>query len=231
MVHHQLRAGMTDQMLVSIKVSSGARNLSKGAPDGRFSLTVVEDGKTERITAFAFKARHAAAIKDLEEKRDDVLENKFAEPLLGEVPVGREKTMQVQSQKRDDQLTQEEQKAKTNLLDKIDRDIRHHRNIVAGMNYLQVHYNELVPKLSRLRKAAVNLMMYLNGTKAVWSKGIQPAALYCIEEFKKGAGPGKSDLEICREFLSQYIIPEDPSYTPEQLCNNVRQIRQLNSTE
>jgi hypothetical protein len=212
-------------------VSSGIEDVFKDAPDGRFSLTVVAEGKTERISVSAFKARHAAAIKDLEEKRNDVLENKFAVPLLGEVPVGGGKTMQVQFLKRDDQLAPEEQKDKSNLLDKIDRDIRHHRNVVAGMNYLQVHYKELVPKLSRLRRAPVNLMMHMNGTKAVWSKGIKSAALYCIKEFKKGAGPGKSDLEVCKEFLSQYVIPEDQSYTPEQLCNNVRQIKQLDSTE
>lgn len=75
--------------------------------------------------------------------------------------------MQVQSLKRDDQLTPEEQKDKTNLLDKIDRDIRYHRNVVAGMTYLQVHYKELVPKLSRLRKAPVKLVMHMNGTEAV----------------------------------------------------------------
>jgi hypothetical protein len=65
------------------------------------------------------------------------------------------------------------------------------------------------------------------GARLRWTKGIKSAALYCLKESKKESNAGKPPLDLCREFLKQYIIDGDENYDPEQLLRNMQQILQL----
>jgi hypothetical protein len=194
---------------------------------GKMTLTISALGGPETIMVTEFKARSVMAMAELEDNKKEIEENAFASTMAGELPTGKERTLQVQYLKRDDQLTPEEENEKRRLLREVNKDLAHHRSIIGAMNYLQVHFKEMAPKLARRELPLEIAFPAANGAKLRWTKGIKSAALYCLRESHKEANAGKSHLELCREFLMHYVIEGEEEYTPEQLFGNVQQIVQL----
>jgi hypothetical protein len=222
---------MTDYQVMTLLSDLGVKNVSR-EKDRPLMLTVVTKTGVEQITVSEFKSRFVKSLKELEERRAEVGDNKFAAPLRGQIPLGGDSSMQVQYLKKDEQLTSEERARKKQLLEEIERDVRNHRTIIAGLNYLQLYYKQIVPKFRKhLADPGLRAIVGAGEPRILWTKGIKMAALFCIKEFKKEPPGTRKPLDVCRDFLAKYTIQEEQSYTPEQLCNNVHQIMQLDDTD
>jgi hypothetical protein len=198
---------------------------------GKMMLTVSTPGGGETLPVTELKARSVLAMAELEDRKKDIEENAFASTMEGQLPTGQDRTLQVKYLKRDDQLTAEEEDEKRRLLREVNKNLAHHRTIIGAMNYLQVHFKELAPKLAR-RELPIDIAVpSVNGTKLRWTKGIKSAALFCLKESQKETNAGKSSLELCREFLAHYSIDGEEDYSPEQLFRNMQQIVQLDRNE
>ena len=99
---------------------------------------------------------------------------------------------------------------------------RPYEDAVGGMNYLQIHYRELQPRLTRRDVPLDALLGAQEEGRQVWTRGIKSAANYCIKEAAKPANAGRSTLEICREFLQHYVLQGEEEYSAEQLHRNCR---------
>jgi hypothetical protein len=194
---------------------------------GKMMLDISTPGGAETIQVTEFKARSVMAMAELEDKKNEIEENAFASTMEGQLPTGKEKTLQVQYLKRDDQLTPEEEEEKRRLLREVNKEIAFHRSVVGAMNYLQVHFKEMKPKLDRRELPLDIASSASDGTKLRWTKGIKSAALFCLKEAQKQANAGKNPLDLCREFLAHYVIDGEEGYSPEQLFRNMQQIVQL----
>jgi hypothetical protein len=145
------------------------------------------------------------------------------------VDLGGSKTSEVQYLKRDDQLTAEELDTKKRLLEEIEAAVARHRIVIAAMNHLQVNYRELQGRLQTLGRPSGSPggVQAPGGGRMPWTKGIKSAALHCIRESKKPENAGKSELDLCREFLAHYVIQEDDDYSAEHLYRNIQQVKLL----
>ena len=92
------------------------------------------------------------------------------------------------------------------------------------MNYLQIHFKELLPRLAQREVPLEVSVRRADGTKLRWTKGIKSAALFCLKESLKPINGGKSHLDVCREFLAHYAIDGEEDYSPDQLHRNMQQI-------
>jgi hypothetical protein len=194
---------------------------------GKMMLTVSGRAGGETLTVSEFKARSAATLAELEDRKRDIADNAFASMMDGRLPTGGERSLQVKYLKRDDQLTPEEEIEKRRLLREISREMSHHRTVVGAMNYLQIHFKELEPKLARREVPLGDTVHRVDGVKLRWTKGIKSAALFCLKESQKEGNTAKTPLDLCREFLAHYSIDGEEDYTPEQLFGNMQQIVQL----
>jgi hypothetical protein len=222
--------GMTEvqcmQMLDEMRIAQVTK------PDGgKMTLTVSIDGGAESVSVTEFKGRSVQAIADLDDRKKEIEENAFASTMEGELPTGPNRSLQVKYLKRDDQLTPEEEEEKRRLLRDVNKELGHHRSIIGLMNYLQVHYKELAAKLARRELPLEIALPRIAGTKARWTKGIKTAALFCLKESRKEANTGKTQLDLCKEFLAHYTIEGEDDYSPEQLFRNMQQIVQLDRNE
>ncbi len=197
---------------------------------GKLMLTVTGPGGGETLSVSEFKARSTTTFAELEDRKIDIENNAFAGMMDGRLPTGGEKSLQVKYLKRDDQLTPEEENEKRRLLREIGREKSHHRTVVGAMNYLQIHFRELEPRLTCREVPLVDTTQRVDGVKLRWTKGIKSAALFCLKESQKEANAGKNLLDLCGEFLAQYSIDGEEDYTPDQLYGNMRQIVQLDRT-
>jgi hypothetical protein len=222
--------GMTElqclQMLDELRIAQVTK-----PEGGKMMLTLSVDGGAESVSVIEFKGRSVQAITDLEERKKEIEDNAFASMMEGELPTGQNRSLQVKYLKRNDQLTPEEEDEKRRLLREVNLELSHHRNVVGLMNFLQVHYKELVPKLERRELPLEMALPRIDGTKARWTKGIKTAALFCLKESHKEVNAGKSPLDLCREFLAHYSIEGEDDYSPEQLFRNMQQIVQLDRNE
>lgn len=198
---------------------------------GKMMLTVSGPAGGETLSVSEFKARLTTTLAELEDRKRDIGENAFASMMDGRLPTGEERSLQVKYLKRDDQLTPEEENEKRRLLREIGMEVSHHRTVVGAMNYLQIHFKELEPKLARREVPLVDTVQRADGVKLRWTKGIKSAALFCLKESQKEVNAPKAPLDLCREFLAQYSIDDEEDYTPEQLFSNMQQIVQLDRAQ
>jgi hypothetical protein len=201
-------------------------------PDGgKITLTLGCESGMETLTASDLKSRTASALAELEDRKKEIEENQFASPLEAEIATGNHRTMVVRYAKRNDQLSPEEGVQKQRLLRDVVADISRHRRIIGGMNYLQVHYRELQPTLTR-RDVPLDAMLGAQERgRQVWTKGIKSAALFCIKEAAKPSNAGRPTIDICREFLQSYVVQGEEGYAADQLSRNMQQILLLDRAE
>jgi hypothetical protein len=191
---------------------------------GKIMLTVLGEGGSETLMASEYKNRAQEVIGEIEDRRREVEENRFAVSLSGELPTGENRTLKVQYVKRNDQLNPKEEIEKARLLRSLDVAMARQRMVVGAMNYLQIHFKELQPRFAK-REVPLELgVVRADGVKVRWARGIKSAALFCIKEGAKPANTGKSPLDLCRNFLVTYEIVDEEDYTPEQLYGNMQQI-------
>ena len=194
-------------------------------PDGgKIMLTISGEGGTETLTVSEYKNRAQEMLGELEDRKREVEENRFAMPLAGELPTGENRTLRVEYVKKNEQLTREEEVEKTRLLRSLDAAMARQRMVVGAMNYLQIHFKELQPRFATREVPPEPGIVRADGVKIRWTKGIKSAALFCLKEGNKPANAGKSALDLCRDFLVTYTIAGEEDYTPEQLCRNMQQI-------
>jgi len=194
-------------------------------PDGgKIMLTIAGEGGTETLTVSEYKRRAQELLGELEDRKREVEENRFAVPLAGDLPTGENRTLRVQYVKKNGQLTREEEVEKTRLLRSLDAAMARQRMVVGAMNYLQIHFKELQPGFAKREVPLEPGVVRADGVKVRWTKGIKSAALFCLKEGNKPANAGKPALDLCRDFLVTYTIAGEEDYTPEQLCRNMQQI-------
>lgn len=215
---------MTEQQFLTLLEELHVLRVSR--PGGKtILLEMAGEQGAESISATDLKKRSLDIVAELEERNREIEENRFTLPVNSEISAGEGVHVRVDVVKRNDQLTPEEEHEKQRLLRENLSAIAHHRLIVGGMNYLQVHYRELEPELAR-REMPVERMRtvrQLEG-RVRWSKGIKSAAIHCIRETTKSENSGRPVIEICREFLAAYVIDGEEEYTPEQMVRNIQQI-------
>jgi hypothetical protein len=185
------------------------------------------NGLRETTSLASFKSRFTTALQHLEERKQEVRENKFAARLAGSLGMEREAKLNVEFLKRDGQLTPSEREEKRRLLSSIEREIRHHRNVLSAVAFLQVRFKELQAGIDDLARRAEEDKAKTHA-RTVWTRGVAAAAAFCNNELKKDQPKDKAPVEICKDFLSKYTIQGEETYTVEQLLNNVLQIRALN---
>ena len=198
---------------------------------GLVTLTRAGANGIETLTVTELKATATAILAELEDRKREIEENQFAPPLEADIPTSEEKTLHVQYAKRDDQLTREEGAEKERLLREVAAEIARQRLVLGGMNYLQIHYRELQPRLAKRDVPLEGVTGRRSEARLVWTKGIKSAAIYCIKEAAKPVNAGRPGVEICKEFFEKYQLPGEEDYTPEQLYRNVQQIRLLDRAE
>jgi hypothetical protein len=220
---------MTEQLVLDLLVSLGIVRIGRDEVAHKYLVHLVRDGTTVVYTVTDFKKEHQDAIAELEEEKHEVQQNRFTPPLSGEIGLGRGTvtTMRVQYWKKDEQLTPEEQAEKERLLGRINKEMLLHQRVIDAMNYVQVHYREIAHKLVPRTPASSGI----TGVKAVWNKGLKPAALHCLKQFPEALRQGKTELDVCREFLAQFAFSGETQYTAEQLLNAAVQIRLLDRAD
>lgn len=217
---------MTEQQFIAVLDELQVLHVSR-PEGGRVTLVCRRDGQVMTYTVTDIKEEANAALADLDERKREIEENQFAMPLEGEISTRGDHMLRVRYAKRNDQLTAEEVKEKQLLLRHVAAEVAHQRLIIGGMNYLQVHYRELQPRLMQRAIPLEGLEKKDVTGRRVWTRGIKSAALYCIKEGEKPANAGRPALDICREFFSQYALEDEDGYTPEMLHRNVQQILRL----
>jgi hypothetical protein len=217
---------MTEQQFFSILDELDVLHVTRPEA-GKVMLVCKRDGQAETHTVTDIKEQANEALADLEERKKEIEENQFALPLEGEIATGSAHTMRVRYAKRNDQLTGEESAEKQRLLREVIAEMAHHRLIIGGMNYLQVHYRELQPRLIQRAIPLEGLERRDASGRRSWTRGIKSAALFCIKEGEKPGNTGRAGLDICREFFEQYTLEDEDGYTPEMLYRNVQQILRL----
>ena len=191
---------------------------------GKIMVTSLGEGGTETLTVSEYKNRAQEMLGELDDRKREVEENRFAVPLVGELPTGKNRMLQVKYVKKNDQLTREEEAEKIRLMRSLDATMARQRMVVGAMNYLQIHFKELQPRFAKREVPPEPGVVRADGVKVRWTKGIKSAALFCLKEGNKPANAGKSSLDLCRDFLVTYSIVGEEDYTPEQLCRNIQQI-------
>ncbi len=63
----------------------------------------------------------------------------------------------------------------------------------------------------------------ITNTKKIWKKGKKAAATYCISRHSKR--PNLHRIDVCRDFLREWILESNPEYTPEMLSNYAAKLR------
>jgi hypothetical protein len=191
---------------------------------GKIMLTIAVAGGGETLAATELKSRMVGFLAELEDRKREIEENAFASVMDGNLPTGADRSVSVKYLKRDDQLTPEEEEQKRKLLREIGKEISRHRTVIGAMNFLQIHFKELLPRLLQRELPLEMAGLRSDGTKARWTKGIKSAALFCLKESEKKGNLDKSQLEICKDFLAHFTIDEEEGYSPEQLYRNMQQI-------
>lgn len=221
---------MTEQQFVAILDELCVIHVTR--PDGgRVTLVCRRDDQFITCTVSDIKEEANAVLAELEDRKKEIEENQFAMPLEGEIATVGDHLLRVRYAKRNDQLTAEEVAEKQRLLRQVTADMAHQRLIIGGMNYLQVHYRELQPRLMQRAIPLDGLERKDAGGRRIWTRGIKSAALYCIKEGEKPANAGRPGIDICREFFMQYTMEDEDGYTPEMLYRNVQQILRLDRSE
>jgi hypothetical protein len=198
---------------------------------GKVTLVCKREGQMMTYTVTDIKEEANAALVDLEDRKKEIDENQFAMPLEGEVATRGDHLFRVHYAKRNDQLSADEVTEKQRLLREVTAEMAHQRMIIGGMNYLQVHYRELQPRLMQRAIPLEGLEKKDAAGRRIWTRGIKSAALYCIKEGEKPANAGRLGLDVCREFFVQYMLEDEDGYTPEMLYRNVQQILRLDRSE
>lgn len=217
---------MTEQQCIQVLDDLRIAHVIK-PEGGKMMLTIAGAGTGETLSVSELKGRSTAALSDLEDRKKEIEENAFASMMDGQLPTGENRLLQVKYLKRNEQLTPAEEDEKRRLLREVGLAMAHNRSIIGAMNYLQIHFKELEPKLV-CRELPLDMTAHrADGVKLRWTKGIKSAALYCLKESQKETNAGKAQLDLCRDFLSNYSIDGEEDYTPEQLFRNMQQIVQL----
>ncbi len=221
---------MTEKQLFQLLEALDISKVYRDEEHARLVLEVKSGGVLETLSVSEYKGRHVSALRELDEKKGEIRENKFAAPLEGDLGIGAGKGMKMQFLKRDEQLTAEEKEEKKRLLSEVDVAYQQHRAIIAAMNHLQVHYKEMMPALLAFSGMTPPEPPVKHDGKSMWTKGIKSAALFCLRECRESKEKA-SQLEVAREFLSHYEIAGENGYTAEQLSNNISQVRLLDQLD
>ena len=220
-----MRRTFTYAQLLGLLEEAGVQRVSRDSATGRLRISVADASARAEMTMPEFKSRFVGKLKDLEDRRLEIMENRFAQPIVSEVAVGAYANVRMRFLKRDSQLTAHERADKRALLAAIDKEMRAARIMIAGLNHLQVHAASFTLPMSITAPALEHGPGVAAGGRSVWRKGITSAALHCRNELRRGDSAGRSALDVCRDFLARYAIQEEPDYTPEQLQNNVLQLQ------
>ena len=222
---------MTEKQLFQLLESLCVSKVYRDEQQASLVLEVKTDGVLETLTVSQYKGRHVSALRELDEKKGEIRENKFAVPLEGDFGIGSGNGARMQFLKRDEQLTKEEKEEKKRLLQEVENEYQRHRLVISGMNHLQVHYKEMIPALQAFSGMTPSRPAVKPDGKTLWTKGIKSAALYCLREWRGGRLEGTSQLDVSRDFLSHYDIAGEKGYTAEQLSNNISQVRLLDQID
>jgi hypothetical protein len=217
---------MTDRQILDILASLNVVHVSREWHGHALTLTLSDRGVKEKTTIVSLKSRYSTALQLLEEKKQEIRENKFASRLPGTLGMPAEGRLNVEFLKRDDQLTRNEREEKKQLLHSIDREMRHHRNILSGLAFLQIRFNDLQAKIDEMVRHTAEEEARAHERK-LWTRGVAAAAAFCSNQLDKKEHQGTPPVNICRDFLAKYRIQGEEAYTVEQLLNNVLQVRAL----
>lgn len=223
---------MTDQQVLQLLKSAGVESVEKEGAGRRLLLHFRSHGFASDVTLTNFRTDLQKKIRSLEEQKQDTLKNTFASRVIAEFSMGGSAPIRMEALKRDDQLTREERDDKSRKLVALDAEMKQQRTLLLALSHLQVHMADLLPLL-RPRRTAEKPMSPQAQTdgREVWDRGVKAAARHCLSEGKRFQADETALLEICRLFLERYLIKGEPSYTAEQLLNNARQIRLLDTLE
>ena len=222
---------MTEKQLFQLLESLGISKVYRDEQRASLVLEVKTGGVLETLTVSEYKGRHVSALRELDERKGEIRENKFAAPLEGDFGMRPGNGARMQFLKRDEQLSKEEKEEKKQLLQEVEDESQRHRTAISGMNHLQVHYKEMIPALQAFSGITPSLPAVNPEGKTLWTKGIKSAALHCLREWQGARLVGTSQLDIARDFLSHYDIAGEKGYTPEQLSNNISQVRLLDQID
>jgi hypothetical protein len=220
---------MTEQLVLDLLVSLGVVRIGRDETSRKYLVHFIREGNAEVCTVTDYKHEHQEAIAELEEEKQEVQQNHFTPPLSGEIGMGATAPMRVQYWKKDEQLTPEEQQEKERRLAQIGKELQFRHRVIDAMNYIQVHYHEIAHKLVPAAGAAG--ARSATGVKEVWNKGLKPAALFCLKQFPEAVRQGRTELDVCREFLARYEFAGESQHTAEQLLNAAVQIRLLDRVD
>ena len=221
---------MTEPQLFSVLEELHVLHVTR--PDGgRVTLVCRQEDQVVTYTVTDIKEQANVHLAELEERKKEIEENQFALPLEGEIATRGDHLIRVRYSKRNDQLSPEEVEEKQRLLRQVMADMAHQRLIIGGMNYLQVHYRDLQPRLIQRTTPLEGVERRDAGGRRIWTRGIKSAALFCIKEGEKPSNAGRPGIDLCREFFMQYALEDEEGYTPEMLYRNVQQILRLDRNE
>ena len=217
----------------TVLLPAGIVNVRKEETGARLILTFREASEEHDMPLAQYKSSLQEQIKGLDEQRQDVNKNTFASRITGEFHLGGGGPMMMEVLKKNEQLSRDERLEKTMRLQSIDSDLKKRRGMLQVLSHLQVHAVELLPEWAPKPVLAptVSTSESPSAGKQIWARGVKSAALLCLAESRRAQGSDRVLLEICRRFLLAHTISDEPDYTPEQLFNNARQIRLLDSLD
>ncbi len=221
---------MTDFQVLQLLKAAGVVSVRK--EEGSVRLYLVQrsmEGESE-IPLGRFKTDLQSGIKQLEEEKKEVQRNFFAGRQAIEFSLPGGGPMKMEALKSDSQLSAQERAEKAGRLAALDTEAKKRRSLLMALAHLQVNIKELLPKLNP-PSPPPGPVSRDSGGKTVWTRGMKAAARFCLTEGKKIKADDTALLTLCRVFLDRYAIEEEDGYTAEQLFNNVRQIRQLDSLD
>jgi hypothetical protein len=219
---------MTDYQVLQLLKAAGIEAVRKQENSARLLLTVRRGAEVLDVPLAEYRSELQSSVKELEEKKHDVLKNSYASRVMTEFTIGGGAPVKMEALKRDDQLSGDEKADKLRRLGEIDAETKRFRALMLALTHLQVHAAELLPQLrGKEVQPAQEVPVQTKEGKLVWSKGVKAAAMFCHTEAKRARTDDTGLLRICTAFLQRSEITDDPGLTPEQLCNIVRQIRLL----
>ena len=113
--------------------------------------------------------------------------------------------------------------------EQINKELQHRRRVIDAMNYIQVHFHEIAHKL--VPGGGGTTVRTSRDGREIWNKGLKPAALFCLKQFPEAIRQGRTELDVCRDFLARHEFSGENQYTAEQLLNAAVQIRLLDRAD
>ena len=218
----------TNKQILDLLASLGVKDVIQDAKLSRLVVVVDRGSGEERIFVKEFKQQFVHEIENQETLRQEIQRNEFASRIPGKISLSPGSTMSVEVLKRDEQLSPEEREVKAAMIEKVENTIKQQKETLLCLTQMQIRYKEIISLLHTRPEAEMHAPILTPGGKRLWTRGVTSAARYCAAEMKRPVNAGKTQMEICTDFLASFVIQDEEQYLPDQLSNNVSQIRRLN---